>query len=75
MELLPPEPLDLQDLHFAPVIKLRDFYEAELQTLRKANDTCPMEKTEFLRGRIMEIKRLIKFLTPKESNDADNPVT
>ena len=43
-------------------LKLKNIYTKRLQVLRAKNDDCPLEKTEILRGRIREIKRILSDL-------------
>lgn len=52
-------PLSSTDIHSAPIQKLKKFYEAKLEKLRKQNDDIALEKTERQRGRIHEVKYLL----------------
>jgi hypothetical protein len=56
--------------------KLKKYFTHRLEILRARNDSCPMDQTESLRGRIREVKNILNELddTPAfviESDDAD----
>lgn len=55
--------------------KLRLILTARLEKLRAQNDTCPMEKTERLRGRIHEVKNLLNGLQLKPSFEIESDDT
>ncbi len=56
--------LTAEELHSTAWLKIRSHYECELEKLRSKNDgDQPPEATAKLRGRIMEIKKLLALET------------
>ena len=45
--------------------KMTQILTKRLEKLRTQNDTCPLEKTDKLRGRIQEVKNLLNGLSIK----------
>lgn len=69
-------PIDDIEKRSALGLKLKAYFQARLFTLRAKNDSCPLEQTERLRGRIREVKSILNVLEDKpafeiESDDAE----